>query len=206
MRRRLLLWLPSVFLCYTLTAGLLSLAALLQSQALSSYICRLSIIFCPLVAAIAEPVAFLVPGRKALSTSGTFICLLMLPCINGLLCYASGLAMTHSYAWPAAPAITGFAAAAFTLLSLLIPLVSSIRNAWCRTLASVPVSWFWGLTLAVFIGGIIDCIDHVGLQPVAWPVAWFPYSIFILPLLTIGGLLPGIIPLCYIEKAAESTT
>lgn len=208
--QRLLVWLSTVFLCYVLLTAVACLVAdaceeppLPEADAIfwlpsSYFIFMLAMTCMPLIFIPTELAAYLLRGRKPLALTDYAVSLLLLPCLNAGVVYVSGEIMAGYRAWPLASNIAAAAAGVFTLVSIVIPPVSKIRNAWGRCFTALPLCWLWGISLAVLIGAIIDCNDDPGCDP----IAIFPYSVFIIPLYTIGGLLPAMIPFGYIEGKA----
>ena len=207
--QRLLGWLLTVFLCYALLVAIACKIAdacdsspppgEIGSLPASFFVFAMGCILSPAIAIILELLAFLLPGRSKMNTTDYLVCMLLLPGIHGLALWVLCDFIRISGAWPAAPAIAGWAAAALTLLSLALPLVARLQSPWVRTLAAIPTCWLWGLSLAVLMGAIIDCFVWCGNDP----VAIFPYSLMLLPLLSIGGLLPALIPYSLINAERQ---
>jgi len=207
--QRLLVWLLAVFLCYIpLVAVACTIAdsrnSELHTEAIwslpeSFFVFAAACMLAPAIAIVVELLAFLLPGRIKMNTSDYLVCMLLLPGIHGIALWVVCDVIRISGSWPSAPAIAGWAATALTLLTLALPLVARLQHPWGRTLAAIPTSWLWGLSLAVLIGAIIDCFVWCGNNP----VAIFPYSLMLLPLMTVAGLIPALIPYSLINAERQ---
>lgn len=198
--QRLFIWLPTVLLCYALLVALICLVAdAMQAPPepgamfllpMGFFIIIIALVFLPVLVFLTELAAFLWRGRKPMNGTDYAISMALLPIVNGAFIYASASLMTRSPAWPLAHWIAAGAVALFTELCFLIPLAAKIRDAWKRLPILFLLSWMWGVTLVLGIGGILESYEPMPPSP----EGYFPTSLCFLLLFSVGGLVPSILP------------
>lgn len=208
--QRLFIWLPTVLLCYALLVALICPIADAIMQAppephamwhlpMGFIIIVIALVFSPLPVLLTELAAFLWRGRKPLNGTDYGISIVLLPLINGVFVYASCEMLRSSAAWPLAHWIAAVSTALLTLLSLLIPLTSRIREEWLRLPTVCTLCWMWGLMLVLSIGGILESNEPMPPSP----EGYFPVSLCLLLLYSIGGLIPALLPLLMLKYHAR---